>query len=489
MLVDDDIDDLKKRFLCFHCVGEAFLKSEIEAKGREEKCSYCDRTAKSYSIGEMSERIETTFNEHYVRTYEEPTSFQYSMMADKEPDYDWERDGEPVVYAILNAADMPLDAAPDIQQILEEKFSDYDAAIEGYETEFSSESYYEEKGTDDAFWQKEWRQFERSLKTQAQFFNQSGAQHLASIFDGIDMMQTGDGRPMIVDAGPDTSLGAVYRARVFQSGEKLKVALTQPDKDIGPPPSASANAGRMNARGISVFYGATDPAVALAEVRPPVGSRVALARFEIVRPIRLLDLTALGDAATIGSIVDFTLKLRLERAMFLRSLSHRITVPVMPDDEAFEYLATQAIADFLATENTIPLDGIIFPSVQATRKAQNIVLFHKSARVEEINLPEGTDVSASLGQMCEEGWEVDYTVIEEVPPKEEEPKKGRPVVFGHIARAPSENWDYSGSDERPSTLKIDLESLRIHHIGAVKFTTVEYSVHRHHWEKRDPPPF
>ena len=33
--------------------------------------------------------------------------------------------------------------------------------------------------------------------------------------------------------------------------------------------------------------------------------------------------------------------------MFLRSLSGRITRPVMPDDEPFEYLATQAIADFL----------------------------------------------------------------------------------------------------------------------------------------------
>ena len=487
MLADDEIDELKKRILCFHCVGEAFLKSEIEAKGESGKCSYCARTAKSYSIGEMSERIERVFDEHYIRTPDEPDSWQSAMLADKELDYEWDREGEEVVYAIMNAAEMPEEAARDIQQILEEKFSDFDAAIEGIETEFSSASYYEEKGADDAFWQTEWRKFECSLKTQARFFNQSGAQHLVSIFDGIDTMQTRDSRPMIVDAGKGTSLDALYRARVFQSGDRLKVALTRPDKHIGPPPSAFANAGRMNARGISVFYGANDPAVALAEVRPPVGSRVVLARFEIVRPIRLLDLTALGDAATIGSIFDPTFKLRLERAMFLRSLSRRITVPVMPDDEAFEYLATQAIADFLATETTIPVDGIIFPSVQAAGKAQNIVLFHKAARVEEIDLPEGTDVSASLGQMYEEGWEVDYTVIEEVPPKEEEPEKERPVVFRHPAIAPSGSLDYSDSDGRPSTLKIDLESLRVHHIQAVEFTTEGHSVTRHRWEKRELP--
>lgn len=39
----------------------------------------------------------------------------------------------------------------------------------------------------------------------------------------------------------------------------------------------------MNARGVSVFYGANDPTAAIAEVRPPVGSQVAVAQFEIIR--------------------------------------------------------------------------------------------------------------------------------------------------------------------------------------------------------------
>jgi len=36
----------------------------------------------------------------------------------------------------------------------------------------------------------------------------------------------------------------------------------------------------MNAGGIAVFYAATAPKVALAEVRPPVGSKVLIGRFE-----------------------------------------------------------------------------------------------------------------------------------------------------------------------------------------------------------------
>jgi hypothetical protein len=251
----------------------------------------------------------------------------------------------------------------------------------------------------------------------------------------------------------------------------------RPDREIGSPPAIHANAGRMNARGISVFYGANDPKVALAEVRPPVGSQVAVGRFEIVRPIRLLDLTALSNVATRGSVFDPSLVDRLERTIFLRNLSRRITFPVMPDDELFEYLPTQAIADFLATEATPPLDGIIFPSVQVAGDALNIALFHKAARVEEIELPRGTEVSARVGQMYEEGWEREYTVIEEVPRKGDDSEKKVSTKFQHFP------VDF---DRRPVTLKIDLDSLRVHVVEAVSFKTAEHKVRRHRWEKDDP---
>ena len=57
----------------------------------------------------------------------------------------------------------------------------------------------------------------------------------------------------------------------------------------------------MNARGISVFYGAVDIKTALSEVRPPVGSRVAVAQFEIIRPIKLLDVRVLEEVSVAGS--------------------------------------------------------------------------------------------------------------------------------------------------------------------------------------------
>ncbi len=151
----------------------------------------------------------------------------------------------------------------------------------------------------------------------------------------------------------------------------------------------------------------------------------------------------------------------------------------MPEHELFEYLPTQAIADFLATEAAPPLDGIIFPSVQVAGDALNIALFHKSARVEEFELPLGTEIDASLHEMYEDGEQRDYTVMEIVPPTEDadnasEKKASRSIEFDG-------NWNPDG---RWVTLKIDLDSIIVHVVEAVSYKTADHRVRRHRWEKR-----
>jgi hypothetical protein len=243
----------------------------------------------------------------------------------------------------------------------------------------------------------------------------------------------------------------------------------------------------MNARGISVFYGANDQGAAVAEVRPPVGSQVVVARFEIIRKLRLLDLTALSNVRVTGSIFDPRLAGLMGRAVFLRSLSRRITKPVMPDDEPFEYLATQAVADFLSTESSMQIDGIIFPSVQASGDVLNVVLLHKASRVETLEIPKGTEIRAQTGQWGEDGWEEDYAVIERVPPADEmankELDKGEWSDFAVIAKTtPLGPADF---DSREISLRIVPNSINVHRIKRVVFETDEFKVRRHRWEKRD----
>lgn len=416
MSINDDIDDLKAKRLCHHCVGEEYLRNQIRRKGQKAKCSYCGKNLRSYAVELIADIIETAFEQHYRRTSDQPDSMELSFLSDPECTYEWERHGEKVVWAIADAAVVSEEVAQDIQVILEDRYEDFDSAQIGEETEFSSDSYYKEIAPSDGAWQEGWIFFERSLKTEFRFFSRKTAQYLASIFNGIDKLSTSDGKPLLVNAGPQSEITELFRARVFQSDENLMEALCRPDQLLGPPPSMLAVPGRMNALGISVFYGANKPSVAIDEVRPPVGSQVAVTRFEIVRPLRLLDLTTFNSIKEMGSIFDPGWSERLKRAIFLRSLSLRMTKPVMPNDESFEYLPTQVIADFLSTENEPTVDGILFPSVQAAGNGLNVVLFHKAARVESMDIPKGTKIQSFTGYETEEGWEVDYRVTEVVPP-------------------------------------------------------------------------
>lgn len=476
---NDDIEELKSKHICCDCVGEEYLSREISEKGTAAECSYCGEDSQCYTIDELADRVETAFEHHYTRTSDQPNSWQQSLLSDRE----WERDGMLVVEAIEEAAKIPSEAASDVQTVLDDRHGDIEAAKMGEETEFGTETYYEEKGTSTAAWQAEWQYFEQSLKTEARFFSRSAAAHLASVFGGIDKLKTKNSRPLVVEVGPKRALDHLYRARVFQADDKLEEALCRPDIHLGSPPARLATAGRMNARGISVFYGSTTAPAAIAEVRPPVGSKVAVAKFNIIRPLRLLDLTALEHVRDSGSIFDPTLKDRLERVAFLRSLGQRITRPVMPDDEAFDYLATQAIADFLATENEPVVHGIIFRSVQV-KNGRNVVLFHKAARVEEMTLPKGVKIEAHSYHDTDEGPEIDYWVSESVPPPAASPAKGEEDWPDAIFLLPS-RYD-PDADIRDTALRIDLESVQVHWVDWVNYRCTTHDVRRHRFEKHDP---
>ena len=104
-----------------------------------------------------------------------------------------------------------------------------------------------------------------------------------------------------------------------------------------------------------------------------------------------------------GSLFDSAYLPKLQRAAFLKRLSDKISRPVMPDDEPFEYLVTQAIADYLASEQNI--DGVIYPSAQTDSPHGNVAIFQRAARVEALEVPEGTTFNVQLELHSEDGVE------------------------------------------------------------------------------------
>lgn len=467
-LIPAEMQDLKQRRICANCVSESFLRAEINRTGEINDCFYCDDNGPTFSIEEIANRVDRAFEQHYERTLTEPDGFEYAML--RESIEGWERPGEEVMYVIAAAIGIDEGPAEDIRCFLEDRHFDKYRIEAGEEGPFDSSAQYEEKSPDADSFMREWLNFEKGIKTQARFFNSAGQSILRTIFQGLEELRTQEGQSVIVPVGPNNIITTLDRARVFQSRSKLEEALKYPDREIGPPPSPAAAAGRMNARGISVFYGAKNKKAAVAEVRPPVGSWVVTGRFEIIRQLRLLDVAALELITEKGSIFDPGYLRRLERAKFFAILGARITRPVLPDDEPFEYLATQAIADFLSTE--MHLDGLIYDSAQVRTKSVNVVLFHHASGVEKISTTEGTTVRVFSPIDTEDGDETNYTVWVKPPPEYGSTNNGNQDLAIDWWTVPEETNSF------PPALRLDLESLTVHHISAVDVKDTVFPVTR-----------
>lgn len=477
------IDDIAALRICAGCIGESYLKAEIEKDGEEADCHYCKTVGKTITIEDLSHHIEYAFETHYRRTPVDPSGLEYAMM--KEGGW-WERHGEPAAFVIAEAAYIDDEPAEHVRNILDERTYDIEDAKAGEESPFDEDAHYEEQDVSDIEFQMDWRFLQDSLETEARLFNRSAEYIFNSIFEGLSEYKTFAGKTVVVDIGPGCEISELYRARVFQSDAELEQALARPDLEIGPPPSSVAIAGRMNPKGIAVFYGALDAHTTIAEIRPPVGSRVVVGRFTVTRPLRLLDVAALRAVAVSGSIFDPAYIRLLERRKFFQSLSARITMPVMPDDEPIDYIVTQAIAEYLANVAEPKLDGIIYPSVQTTPGARNVVLFHSASRVEMLEIPDGTDIDANLYTSTDEGPEIDYRVWERTPKVEDEIKESEPdlpVIFEPMSER---NLD---PDSRERSLRLEVEKLKVYHINHVSFDSTCFGVNRCRTEKWDVSPF
>lgn len=407
------IDD-EELSICHKCVSDEFLRKEIQAEGKLGKCSYCKKTHKITKLAWLAQRIHSAIEDHFYLTSNEPTSFESILLNDKDFNYNWDRRGELVNAIIQDIAEVGEDVASDVQKYLSVycsgNFMDSD------EDPYGDEAYYEEYPPDKYEFQESWNSFCQEIRYRTRFFSQSAEKVLDGLFDKLDLLTTFDGKSAICSAGPDTENPVIFRARVAQLRDTLELILKNPVQELGAPPSRSSKHGRMNAAGISVFYGATDADTCIVEVRPPVGSHVVIGRFQIIREIRLLDLNILSQIYVKGSYFDPEFKGRIGHSAFLKSLVGELTKPVMPDEETFEYLPTQVVAEYLAKKVEPHLDGIIFDSSQTHGQGQNIILFHNSCGVDPYRLPKGTKVSIQhLWSIDVDDYDDSITVCEEIP--------------------------------------------------------------------------
>ena len=476
--------------VCHDCIGDSFLADEVKEKGHRGLCGYCGKRRKALMLEKLAERIHEVLQEHFRLSRNE---------------IPWRQSGYPVVDLIANMAGLDEEIADDVRALLSEPH-EYEAMTDGAENPYDSDAHYEELHPDELSFLDTWEAFRNEIRSRARFFSTYAENALRRLFGDLNTLKTIDDQPIIRKITPEDEERFLWRARTAQSTKELKAILAAPAREIGPPTSRLAKGGRMNAPGIPVFYGALDEDTCVAEARAPVGSHVVVAKFEVLRPLRLLDFDSLTKIYVKGSHFDPGYSVRLGHASFLERLVREISRPIMPGDEAFEYLVTQVVAEYLAHKVQPRLDGIIFRSSQTDGTGRNVVLFNHTCGVEPYDLPKKAEVTflglpketklaslIHLGDEDDEEYAVDdITVFENMPPDppekmpptetHEDSLDLRPIGVFHSTLP----WDEDESEEDRNpptyvhpTLRLDIESVVVLDIKGVQYNSKRRNVHRH----------
>lgn len=434
----ETMDD--EKYICLDCVQDVYIRNFVNTSGnKENSCTYCHGDDVTVTLEEIADMMHEVLEKYYSSHIDE-----------------YYREGEPAEIVISDELGVGENISKDILEILCDKHNDYESFIYGKDYMYVRNVF--SVGEFNFTWDK----LKTSLRTKTRFFNDDLRTFLDSIFSGIETMRLETGATV---HQLDENY-VLYRARIFEDYRDVEAALAHPARNFGPPPSRLATSGRMNPHGVPVFYGAASRETAIAEVRPAVGSLVVVAPFRPRRLLNLLDLSGLerlADAS--GSLFDPATQHRIEVTSFLRTLAHKLTIPVFGRTKESQYLITQAVAEYLSLSETLNLDGIMFHSTQSElpqkkeEKDYNVVLFSKSSGVKDAqkNAPK---FGVSMFENIEYAqWSIAPTIF----PVEEDNNN----IF-HIRR--------SASSIDPSTLEIDAGGLEIHTVTAVQFGTVPQRV-------------
>ena len=461
----DCISDVEKRNICSTCVKENYLSSKIRRLKQQAICYYCNDDGPVITIAGISDEIATVLKSYYQQTSPEPSELDLAMIRHRIRE--WEREGEPVIQVIRDVSKIKEGPAEHIRRVLADRY--WHATEFSQEGPFDQDAQYVESDVDDKKHHERWSDLENDIKINTRFFSSRMRATLDSIFEVLNDYQYKT-KSLIIEAP-----AKLYRARMFESDNELAEALKRPDLHLGPPPPAKAQAGRMNASGISVFYGATSARVAISEVRPPVGSLVLVGAFKLIRKILLLDVNGMDTIQARSSVFDPKTIARQRKAKFLRTLKNRITKAVTPYDEPSEYLITQIIAEYLADRSDLHLDGIMYPSIQTqTQTGNNVMLFYRSSRLRSRDIPDNTQIEARF-----EHHDMEYTVSEQTPAVDRSGK----------FKCEDRDKDVDLVDRRDVTLEIDLENLKVHSVRAATYDTESYNVSRYRFDDSDDSEF
>jgi hypothetical protein len=368
--------------ICSACIENKHLKRRISDEGEPGRCSECNRRRKStVGIMDFGKWLEPVLANCLCPGDEMP----FFHSDDDSPDY--QQEGEELEEHIPEILGQTMEINEEIARAVRDaEIVDY---REGGTPLFDDGVCYVRRLASTRRLDSLWERIEEELKYRKRFFNTEAKSFFDAIFFDIDTSkahskQTGKLSSVIRILRTGST---IFRARICTDNHVKDTIQAGPWKHVGPPPRSLASEGRMNGKGVVMFYGAMDRSTCIAELRPPLQAKIAVIQVKIQRNLRLLDFTRLENCRL--PKLDYfqpDYQSEVDKFFFRLSLGKRISQPVTPGEE-HNYLVTQTMAEYLAFIHMRPLDGILFRSSQM-KGGKNVVLFSKATFLTEDNEPE-----------------------------------------------------------------------------------------------------
>jgi hypothetical protein len=344
----------------------------------------CGKKNSAISIKDLAALIDP-----YIRAHYRPGPHERRFGEGDDDSYWEEQQGEDLSSVVQEVVGQYFE----FTEVLVDALIDGDPADirDGDEPFFATETNYVPTRVHVGHLYEEWWAIGNELRTERRFFSDRARKFFDWLFAGVedlwfygpkggDSSKLGsDGRKLgVIQEFPAGTV--LYRARRADTRDDYTRLVLKPELELAPPPSRHARAGRMNAEGVTMFYGALDAKTCLAEMRSSIGGYTVLGRFEALKALRVLDFRRLDKAFWDGKELSYfqdDFDEQVTRRKFRRRLHNLIGKPVVPGHED-EYLITQVLAEYLAYVRSANFDGLLFASTQYV-DGTNVVLFPKHA--------------------------------------------------------------------------------------------------------------
>lgn len=239
-----------------------------------------------------------------------------------------------------------------------------------------------------ASWQSYWRFRQEVMRHQRYMLSNESRSFLD------ELARTSKGRLGKIDAGKHFCRAQIAHHDVEHPHAGSLPGPALPHR-MTPLPDA-ATEGRANPKGIPRLYLADNRNIAIAEVRPWIGSLVSVSYFRTLRPLRIVDCREDGDAHHIYLEGEPSPEKR--EAAVWSDIAHAFRAPVQRTDDRAEYAPTQIIVERF---QALGYDGVIYGSAFGSA-GSNLVLFDvDAAEIESTELHEVEQVELKIKEAAD----------------------------------------------------------------------------------------